>query len=260
MTAEKQVLYPSSLSPRTTPSVGFTTPGIADVFARIAWRYGVLCDLFSLGMHRLWKRRVAALIADQPWTTLLDVAAGTGDVVLRVARHPGVGPNRQIVVSDISSQMLAVAQRRAHRLGLSLEFRTLDAHCLAVVPDASVDLYSISLALKICERAQVLREALRVLVPGGYFVALETSTIPWPWLHRAYLAYMSFCVPAIGWMATGGDTSTYRYLLQSVREFPSAEDFASELVHLGLERVSFERLSLGIVAIHVARKPAAVAD
>jgi demethylmenaquinone methyltransferase/2-methoxy-6-polyprenyl-1,4-benzoquinol methylase len=229
--------------------------GLLDVFARIARRYDFLCDLFSFGFHRLWKRRVAAIIANQPWTNLLDAAAGTGDVVLRVARLHGVQPHQRIVVSDISSQMLAVAKRRASRLGLSPEFMRLDAHRLATIPDSSIDVYAISLGLKICKRTQVLREAFRVLQPGGRFVTLETSNIPWPWVHRAYLFYMSFCVPAIGWLATGGDTSAYRYIWQSAREFPSAEAFAAELVDLGFADVSFERLSLGIVAIHVATKP-----
>ena len=228
---------------------------VDDVFGRIASRYDLLSDLFSLGIHRLWKRRVAQLIAGESWTSLLDAAAGTGDVVLRVARRQNPGPEQTIVASDISPQMLAIARRRAARLGAALEFRILDAHNMSSIPDASVDLYSISLGLKICERTQVLREALRVLRPGGRFIALEASNIPWGWLHQLYLAYMSLCMPVIGWAATGGDASAYRYLLRGIQGFPTAEALASELSDLGFEEVSFERLSLGIVAIHMARKP-----
>jgi demethylmenaquinone methyltransferase/2-methoxy-6-polyprenyl-1,4-benzoquinol methylase len=86
---------------------------------------------------------------------------------------------------------------------------------------------------------------------------LEASNISWRPLHRAYLAYMSVCMPVLGWLATGGDASAYRYLLQGVREFPSAEALADEIRGHGFEEVAFERLSLGIVAIHVARKPRA---
>jgi ubiquinone/menaquinone biosynthesis C-methylase UbiE len=123
------------------------------------------------------------------------------------------------------------------------------------IPDASVDLLSISLGLKICARDAVLREAMRVLTPGGRFIALEASNIRPSWLHSAYLAYMGVCMPTIGWLATGGDASAYRYLLKGVQDFPSAESFADELAALGFLDVSFERLSLGIVAIHMARKP-----
>jgi ubiquinone/menaquinone biosynthesis methyltransferase len=185
---------------------------------------------------------------------MLDAAAGTGDVVLRVARHQGIGAGQSVIVSDISPQMLAIALRRA-AWPQSLEFRVLDAHAMPAIGENSVDLYSISLGLKICDRHRVVQEALRVLRPGGRFVALEASHIVWPWLHRAYLRYMGVCMPTIGWLATGGDASTYRYLLKGVQDFPSGEDFAAELAAAGFADVRFERLTLGIVAIHLARKP-----
>lgn len=226
-----------------------------DVFGRIASRYDFLCDLFSVGLHRIWKRRVASLISQESWSNLLDAAAGTGDVVLRVAQKQGLEPHQKIVVSDISHQMLAIAKRRAHRYSSSVEYQILDAHSMPTVVDASVDLYSISLGLKICDRTRVLREAIRVLRPGGRIVILEASNIPWKWLHRAYLSYMSLCMPCIGWVATGGDSSAYRYLLSGIEAFPSAEALALELREVGFQEVLFERLSLGIVALHIARKP-----
>ncbi|MEO5886975.1 MAG: class I SAM-dependent methyltransferase [Anaerolineales bacterium] len=226
-----------------------------DVFGRIATRYDLLCDLFSLGIHRLWKRRVAALIDQEPWTYLLDAASGTGDVVLRVVSHQGLQDGQVVIASDISPQMLMIARKRAGSLSDSLDFRVLDAHSMPDIQSDSIDLYSISLALKICDRSIVLQEALRVLRPGGRFISLEASNIVWPWLQRAYLAYMSLCMPLIGWVATGGDGSAYRYLLKGIQEFPRAEALAKEISSLGFEDVWFKRLSLGIVAIHVARKP-----
>lgn len=243
------------------PAEPSTTPGNAaefawqadDVFGRIASRYDALCDVFSVGLHRLWKRQVARTIASEPWQTLLDGATGTGDIILRVLAHESVS-GRAIIASDVSEPMLAIAKRRlAHHP--QLELRRLDAESMPSVPGASVDAYSISLALKICDRRLVLQEALRVLRPGGRLIVLEASNIRWSLLHQAYLAYMSICMPLLGWLATGGDASAYRYLLQGVREFPSAERLAAELEELGFRDVRFERQSLGIVAIHTARKP-----
>src|SRR4030095_11319863 len=227
-----------------------------DVFGRIAHRYDLLCDLFSLGVHRLWKRRVARIIAKEPWSQLLDCATGTGDIILRVLSHNNLQPDQKILASDISPQMLAIAQKKLVVANSSVEFRLLDAHHIPEIPTENVDLYSISLGLKICERKRVLQEALRVLRPGGRLVVLEASNIPWLWLQRVYLLYMNLCMPVIGWIATGGDSSAYKYLLRGIENFPTAEDLAQELASLGFKDISFERLSLGIVAIHTARKPA----
>jgi ubiquinone/menaquinone biosynthesis methyltransferase len=226
-----------------------------DVFGRIAHRYDLLCDLFSLGIHRVWKQRVAAIIASEPWNQLLDCASGTGDIVLRILKQKELQEYQAVIASDLSPQMLAVARKRLQHQGKSVEFRVLDAHSTPTVASESIDLYSISLGLKICERSQVLLEALRVLRPGGRLVILEASNIPWSWLHQLYLIYMHLCMPVIGWLATGGDSSAYRYLLRGIEGFPTAEALAKELAFLGFEDVAFERLSLGIVAIHVARKP-----
>ena len=151
--------------------------------------------------------------------------------------------------------MLAIAEKRLTAANSAIEFRVLDAHSMPELPSESVDLYSISLGLKICERKKVLQEAMRVLRPGCRLVVLEASNIPWPWLQRSYVIYMNLCMPVIGWIATGGDSSAYKYLLQGIEKFPAAEAFAQELASLGFKDIEFERLSLGIVAIHTARKP-----
>ena len=225
-----------------------------DVFNRIARRYDVLCDLFSLGIHRLWKRRMVARIAAENWGTMLDAAGGTGDITLRLLkRQPELAP--RITLSDLSPAMLAMAKGKLDAMGLQPAVRVLNAEDMPDVPDASVDLYAISLALKICDRARIMREAVRVLRPGGIFIALEASAIQMAWLHRLYLAYMGACMPVIGWIATGGDASAYRYLLRGVNEFPNAEALALELHEAGFEAVTFELMTLGIVAIHSGRKP-----
>ncbi|MBN9279013.1 MAG: ubiquinone/menaquinone biosynthesis methyltransferase [Hyphomicrobium sp.] len=229
---------------------------VDDIFARIAGRYDLLCDLFSLGLHRLWKRRVANLIALAPWQSMLDAAAGTGAIALRLAKlHPERCRSGSIVVSDISLPMLAIAEQRTAALGVPFAFRRLDAHEMPEIADASVDLYSISLALKICDRHRVFAEALRVLRPGGTFIALEASSIGSARMQQLYLIYMRLCMPLIGWIATRGDASAYLYLLRGIEAFPDAANLAEEMRGMGFEDVTFERMTLGIVAIHMARKP-----
>jgi ubiquinone/menaquinone biosynthesis methyltransferase len=225
-----------------------------DVFGRIAGRYDRLCDLFSLGIHRFWKRRVAQVIARESWRTLLDGATGTGDIILRVLPHVA-GQGRTVIASDISPKMLAIAEKRLRSHRATVDLRQLDAEAMPTIASGSVDAYSISLGLKICDRTRLIQEALRVLRPGGRLIVLEASNIPWAPVHRGYLLYMSLCMPLLGWLATGGDASAYKYLLHGIRDVPSAEALARELRDQGFEDVAFERLSLGIVAIHTARKP-----
>lgn len=244
--------------PATANAAAFV-PSTDDVFGRIAKRYDALSDVFSFGIHRLWKRRVASVIAAERWSTLLDGATGTGDIILRVLAKESV-QGRSIIAADISPQMLAIAKQRLARHAERLSLRQLNAELMDSVPDNSFDAYSISLCLKICNRQLALREALRVLKPGGRIVILEASNIPWRLAHRAYLAYMSLCMPILGWLATGGDASAYRYLLHGIHDFPTAEALAGEMVDAGFTDVRFERLSLGIVAIHVARKPMSAND
>lgn len=225
-----------------------------DVFGRIASRYDRLCDVFSLGIHRLWKRRVAHRIASERWDVLLDGATGTGDIILRVLsldKERG----RTIIASDVSTKMLAIAQSRLFAHSDSVVLKLLDAENMPSVATHSVDAYSISLGLKICDRRLALQEALRVLKPGGRLIVLEASNIPWSFAHRLYLLYMSVCMPVLGWLATGGDASAYKFSLQGIRDFPSAESLAQEMKQLGFTEVDFERLSFGIVAIHTARAP-----
>jgi ubiquinone/menaquinone biosynthesis methyltransferase len=228
-----------------------------DVFARIAGDYDRLCDKFSLYIHRLWKRRMAARIAGHATGRILDVASGTGDIPLRVLRRIGrnTGDIERLIVSDICPQMLALAKVKLENRAPNLEFLNLDAHDLAGIRSGSIDVYSISFAMKICDRERVLAEAMRVLKPGGLFFCLEASRIPVDVIHRAYLGYMNWCLPLIGRFAANGDASAYEYLLRGVHEFPGQDQFAEELRECGFQEVKYDNLTFGIVAMHQGKKP-----
>ena len=236
----------------TTPNAARFLASEDDVFARIARRYDLLCDLFSLGAHRIWKSRMARRLAERGGETVLDLASGTGDIPLRLLCQPGAP--QVLWVTDLSPSMLALAREKVGDRA-ECRFALADAESLVEVPDNSVDLVSISFGMKICDRRRVAAEALRVLKPGGGFFCLEAARIPWPWLHEAYLAYMAWCLPMIATLAVGGDRSAYDYLLRGIRDFPHQERLATELVEAGFTEVTYENLTFGIVALHVATKP-----
>lgn len=230
-------------------------PDQDDVFGRIADRYDRLCDVFSLGVHRLWKRRLVARLAAEDGRHLLDLASGTGDIPCRLWRR--LGPEAagwRIRVTDISLPMLAIARRKLEAIGAAVEVEVQDA-CRIDAADGSVDIVSIAFGLKITDRSRVMSEAWRVLRPGGVLFGLEASRIVVPGLHRLYLAYMDLCMPLIGRLATGGDASAYGYLLRGIHDFPDQRSLAAEMASHGFEDVGFESLSLGVVALHRGVKP-----
>ena len=230
--------------------------GTDNVFARIAGRYDRLCDFFSLGIHRLWKRRIAQKIVSCEGDIVFDAASGTGDIPLRVVRLLARrGSAKRIAVTDICPEMLAIARSKLASSAPLWDIRGANAHDLADVPSNSVDIYSISFGMKICRRDLVVAEAFRVLRPGGTFFCLEASRITVPLLHAFYLKYMDWCLPTIARIATGGDDSAYNYLLKGVHEFPDQSTFAAELRQAGFTSVRYENLTLGIVALHEGVKP-----
>ncbi|MGH7002669.1 MAG: ubiquinone/menaquinone biosynthesis methyltransferase [Alphaproteobacteria bacterium] len=227
-----------------------------NVFARIAGRYDRLCDVFSLLIHRRWKSYMAASIAGHPGAVVLDVASGTGDIPQRMIRRmaSGVSNGRTIWVTDICPEMLAIARSKVAG-GAGVRHTIADAHALHDFPSNSIDLYSISFGMKICDRGRVLSEAFRVLKPGGTFFCLEAARIPVAPLHALYLAYMKWCMPIVGRIATGGDASAYQYLLKGVQDFPAQHEFCAEIESHGFRDAAYRNLTFGIVALHSATKP-----
>lgn len=226
-----------------------------DVFGRIAGRYDRLCDVFSFGIHRLWKSRMAVQIARERPGVLLDLASGTADIPCRLwAKLGKQGDAWRIQVTDVSPQMLAIADRKLSSVGALASISVQDAHSIDL-PNASVDVISMAFGLKIVDRSQALTEVFRVLKPGGVFLCLEASRIVVPGLHSLYLAYMDICMPWIGRLATGGDASAYGYLLRGIHDFPDQKALTQEMADSGFAAITHENLSLGIVALHRAVKP-----
>jgi len=223
---------------------------VDDVFHKVASRYDRMNDYMSGGLHRAWKDVFTAMV--KPSKTLafrhLDVAGGTGDIAFRVAKAGG--PLTRVTVLDINADMLGVGRARAEKLGLGhLEFVEANAEELPF-PDNSFDAYTIAFGIRNVPRVQkALGEAFRVLRRGGRFLCLEFSQVDVPFLDKIYDAWSFTAIPAIGKVVTG-DGAPYRYLVESIRKFPPAEEFREMIEAAGFERASFTRLTGGVVAIH----------
>lgn len=224
---------------------------VDDVFQRVADRYDLMNDLMSFGLHRLWKDLLVAKVRpsrNRPFAHL-DVAGGTGDVAFRIAEAGG--PLTAVTALDVSGDMLRVGRERAatHRAGNQVAFIEGNAEALPL-PGDSFDAYTIAFGIRNVPRIEkALAEAYRVLKRGGRFLALEFSRVDTPLFDRFYDAYSFTAIPAMGKIVTG-DGEPYRYLVESIRRFPTPERFADMISNAGFLRADFTRLSGGVVAIH----------
>jgi demethylmenaquinone methyltransferase / 2-methoxy-6-polyprenyl-1,4-benzoquinol methylase len=217
------------------------------VFDSVAPRYDLMNDLMSLGVHRAWKHIFVTALDPRPRHMLLDLAGGTGDISFGWLRRGG-GP---AILSDINPSMLRVGVDRAIERGLISGLLPLvnDAEQLPL-PDRCVDRVSIAFGLRNCtDKAQVLREARRVLKPGGRFLCLEFAKLQVAALQPLYDAWSFKVLPRLGRMAAG-DADSYVYLAESIRTFPDQAHLAAMMTEAGFSRVSVRDLSGGIAAIH----------
>ena len=222
-------------------------PMVRAVFDSVAPRYDVMNDLMSLGIHRVWKRIFVNQLRPTPGKTLLDLASGTGDIASGWSKLGG-GP---VFLTDINAAMLGAGRDRAIARGLlgGFHYAVADAEQLPF-PDGCADTVSIAFGLRNCtDKLAVLREARRVLKPGGRFFCLEFSKLQIAVLDGVYDRWSFSVLPRVG-RVVAGDSESYRYLAESIRTFPDQETLMSIMAQAGLERARFENLSGGIAAIH----------
>jgi demethylmenaquinone methyltransferase/2-methoxy-6-polyprenyl-1,4-benzoquinol methylase len=242
----------------STTHFGFTTVEeakkealVRGVFDTVATRYDLMNDLMSGGLHRLWKNDMVARLAPRAGMKILDVAGGTGDIAFRMRSRADC----HVTVCDINEQMLREGRDRAiNRNRLSgLEWITGNAESLPFA-DRSFDAYTIAFGIRnVTHMDAALREAHRVLKFGGRFLCLEFSHLQHDWLQKCYDLYSFNAIPPIGRMVTG-QSEPYRYLVESIRQFPRQEAFAEMIRAAGFDNVQYRNLTQGLVAIHSGRK------
>ena len=221
------------------------------VFDSVAGRYDVMNDLMSFGVHRLWKRFLLSQTGLRPGQRALDVAGGTGDIAIGMARQ--VGPTGRVVLSDINEQMLRQGRDRLLDAGVTVtaEFVLANAQALPFA-DASFDCVTIGFGLRnVTDKAAALRSMRRVLRPGGQLLILEFSKPVIPGLKPVYDSYSFSVLPALGRLVAR-DADSYRYLAESIRMFPDQPTLVTMMQEAGLDGCRYHNLSGGIVALHRA--------
>jgi demethylmenaquinone methyltransferase/2-methoxy-6-polyprenyl-1,4-benzoquinol methylase len=217
----------------------------------VAHRYDLANHLLSLNMDRYWRARTVSRVRDvlrEPGAKALDLCCGTGDLLLALE----AGRGGAVWGSDFCHPMLtAAAEKIARRGGKS---RVFEADALQMpVRDASFNLVTVAFGFRnLVDYAQGLEEMRRVLRSGGVAAILEFSQPPNPLFAAFYNLYSRRVLPAIGG-ALSGSKDAYQYLPESVRKFPSAEELAQNMRDAGFGDVSFERITGGIVCLHLGR-------
>ncbi len=219
---------------------------VRGMFGRIAPRYDLLNHLLSMNIDRYWRARTVFRVAEilaRPGAQVLDVCCGTGDLTLALNSR---SPSARVFGSDFCHPMMQVAK------GKTANSRLFEANALQLpLAGASLDLVTIAFGFRnLTSYRGGLLELRRILKPGGTLAILEFSTPPNRLLAASYSFYSRKILPVIGG-AISGSKDAYTYLPESVRKFPDADGLANQMREAGFVNVRFERMTFGIVALHL---------
>ena len=224
-------------------------------------------DLMSLGIHRLWKDRFVRTLnpgspsldeSSEGWN-ILDVAGGTGDIAFRMLDHASnvKGDSKtKVTIADINRDMLAEGRKRAsitpYHGSNRLAFVEGNAESMPSIPSSSMDLYTVAFGIRnFTNKDAALREAYRILKPGGVFACLEFSHVNNALFNAFYKRWSFGAIPIIGQLVAG-DRDSYQYLIESIEQFPNQDDFKAMIEKAGFEvpQPAYENLTGGIACIH----------
>jgi demethylmenaquinone methyltransferase / 2-methoxy-6-polyprenyl-1,4-benzoquinol methylase len=217
---------------------------VKELFSALAKRYNLMTDVWTLGLHRLWKRQAMKLCALRPGERVLDVATGTGD--LAFLEEAAVGPEGHVVGVDSCAPMLQVARQRQRG---AVDFQEGDAMDLRF-PDASFDVVTIGFGLRnVADRGQALREFRRVLRPGGRLMVLDFSTPTSKVLKGVHHLLYFVLMPAVGW-AFAWHRDAHHYTSDSIRSWMSRDGLSNAMLESGFVDASYVSLSSGFATVH----------
>ncbi len=223
---------------------------VKELFSALAPRYNVMTDVWTVGLHRVWKRRAIELCALRPGERVLDVATGTGD--LAFLEKAVIGPEGQVVAVDSCAAMLEVARGRQRGV---IDFQQGDAMGLRF-PDTSFDAVTIGFGLRnVADRGQALREFRRVLRPGGRLMVLDFSTPNSKPLKVIHDGLYFGVMPTVGW-AFSWHRDAHHYTSDSIRTWLSRDELRKAMREAGFVDVRYVSLSTGFATVHLGLRPA----
>jgi demethylmenaquinone methyltransferase/2-methoxy-6-polyprenyl-1,4-benzoquinol methylase len=225
---------------------------IQQMFGTIAPRYDFLNRMLSFGIDRRWRKQAVNLLSYRAGSRILDVATGTGDVALEIARVTPVSV--KISGADFCSEMVELGQAKVSQSPYADRIEMVVAPCEDLpFPDETFDSVTIAFGIRnVVDRKLGLAEMWRVLRPGGRLIILEFSTPRSQLFRQIYYFYFRQLLPVIGGLFS--TYNAYKYLPDSVLEFPSQNDFAAMIEDVGFKRVKIEELTFGIASIYVGDK------
>ncbi len=226
---------------------------VKEVFNQVAPYYDIMNDVMSFGLHRIWKNIFVNKIKAARSSNLLDVAGGTGDIAFRFLKSY---KDVKVTICDINNEMLNAGKQKSidENLFFNNKNHQVDWLCANAedlpVADNSYDYYTIAFGIRnVTNISKALKEAYRVLKPGGRFLCLEFSHVDNIILQKLYDFYSFKVIPKLGEIIAK-DSDSYNYLVESIRLFPEQENFKKMIEASGFEEVTYENMNGGVVAIH----------
>ena len=226
---------------------------VSAIFSQVAARYDVMNDAMSFGLHRLWKRHFIAKANIRSGSTVCDLAAGTADVTLLMARK--MAGEGRIVMSDINKNMLDIGYNKVIDAGYTDMVEPVVADAMALpFDDNTFNLVTMVFWLRnVTDKKQALAEMCRIVKPGGTVLVMEFSKPQNDLVETLYDRYSFNLIPKLG-EYIANDASSYQYLVESIRRHPDQNTLQSWFYEVGYDMCTVENILSGVVAIHTGVK------
>lgn len=225
---------------------------VNQIFSDVSKKYDLMNDIMSFGIHRIWKKDFVSRI-DNLDSKILDLATGSGDILIEIynlakSRYS----NPEITAVDINEDMIKLAKDNLINKNLlfNTKFFVSSASDLSFLDDESFNYITVAFGIRnFSEIEKSLSECHRILKKGGKFLCIEFSKVTLPVFKDVYRLYSKFVIPKIGGVVAKNEDA-YKYLVDSIRDFPNPITFSNMIKAAGFRRCEFDKLSFGICAIH----------